>query len=107
MSARLINSLGWWQGFAVLIAFVVIVCSITPLALPAGQDDNDNLPVFLIANLRVNWCESRYSGSARAGTPKAHTMIFCVDALRPTRVNVYPRHVSGRTVIDICSSLRC
>jgi len=105
VSARLINSLGWWQGFAVLIAVVVIMCSITPFALSADQDDNDNVPVFLIANVRVNWCEFRYRGSA--GTPKSHTMMFCVDTLQSAQDYVYSRQVSGRTVLDISSSLRC
>src|SRR5262249_20855488 len=106
MSAHLVNSLGWWHGSAVLVGFVLMF-SIATFAVSADQDDNDNVPVFLVTNVQVNWCDSRHDGSDRAGTLKPPTMIFGVDTLQSTRDYDYSRHVSGRTVLDISSSLRC
>jgi len=106
VNARLVNSFGWWQGFTVLVGLVIIMSSMTPLAA-TDEDDSDSAAGFAIPSMCVNWCESRHSGSYRAGTIKAATIILAVNTLQSTRDYVHPRHAGGRTVLDISAALRC
>jgi len=106
VSARVANSLRWWPHLAVLVGLVVALSAVAPLAMAANEDEG-SVPVIVMARMRVNWCAARYDGTDSTCTSNVPTMILAVDTLQSTRDNVYPSHVSGRTVLDTSSSFRC
>ena len=107
MSARIANSLRWWQYLAVLVGLVVVMSSVAPLAMSGNQEDGGSVPVIVMARMRVNWCASRGDGTDHACASSVPTMILALETSESTQDKVYPSHVDGRTVLDTSSSFRC
>ena len=107
VNTGVVDSLQWWQRLAVLVGLVVIICSVTPLAMSTNQDKDHGVPVSAIGRMRVNWCASAHDGTNRASTSRVPTTIPAVDNLQLKKDHASPSYVDGRSVLDSSCSLRC
>jgi hypothetical protein len=107
VSARFVNTLRWCQCLAVLVRLVVIISSVTPLAMSTNQDEDHGVQVSAIGRMGVNWCASAHDGTNRAATSRVPTTILAVDNLQLRTDHTSPSCVDGRSVLDSSCSLRC